>query len=83
MVTILQPALERRYAALHAAGDAAGAAAELASFTHRVVDAAGALLDSLARRVATALGFRDGLPPDRALSAALDWQSRVWFPPRD
>lgn len=82
-MTILQPALERRYAALHAAGEAADAAAELAAFTHRVVEAAGALLDSLARQAALALGFRGELPPDEALSAALDWQSRVWFPPRD
>ncbi|KAL4424341.1 hypothetical protein ABPG75_001642 [Micractinium tetrahymenae] len=83
VVTILQPTLESRYAALHAAGDAAGAAAELAAFTHRVVDAAWALLDSLARRAALALGFRSGLPPDGALAGALDWQSRVWFPPRE
>lgn len=81
-MTILQPTLEHRYAALHAARDMAGAAAELAAFTYRVVEAAGSLLDSLAARAAIALGFRRGLPPDEALSAALDWQSRVWFPPR-
>lgn len=37
LVHRLQPAFERRYAALHAAGDGAGAAAELAGFTARVV----------------------------------------------
>ena len=43
---------------------------------------AGALLDRLAATTAQALGFDDGLPPDDVLASALDWQSRVWFPPR-
>lgn len=43
---------------------------------------AGALLDRLAGTTAQALGFDDGLPPDDVLASALDWQSRVWFPPR-
>lgn len=43
---------------------------------------AGTLLERLAKAAAVQLGFDDGLPPDDALASALDWQSRVWFPPR-
>ncbi|KAI7842447.1 hypothetical protein COHA_004086 [Chlorella ohadii] len=82
MVHRQQPAFERRYMELHRSGREAAAAAQLARFTKHVVAQACALLDRLAAEAAEALGFEDGLPPDDVLSSALDWQSRLWFPPR-
>lgn len=78
-----QPELERRYTALHDAGKEDDAAAELAAFTAHTVAAAVALLERLTEWAAGELGLDAGILPDDVLANALDWQSRVWFPPRD
>ena len=62
----LRPAMEQRYAAAVAAGNATAADAELAAFTAAVVAEAGALLDQQALLASTALKL-DGLPGDNRM----------------
>ena len=65
-----RPAMEKRYAAAVAAGDQAGADAELAEWTGEVAASAGDLLDGLAQAAAAQLGL-NGVPADAEMRRLL------------
>lgn len=65
------PAMEARYAAAWRAGDTAGAARELTSFTSDVLQQAGELLEGLAEHAALQLGM-PGVPSDSWLLQRLE-----------